>query len=245
MAAITQWTAWPAADEDGDDARAVGGARTNGLGGASAPANRAARAVPAGATGGGAGRDRAGSHAAPLRRAPGARPRPRMVARPEVALFAGDGRLATHRLPARSTPLVAHDDLAGLDRRRRLVSVPTAPPRRNPPRRTVTPAVYRRRRAVVAALFLGVLLATSWGALSVLGGGSLTASEAGSPSAATTELRLQPVSRTTYVVQPGDTLWAIARRLAPEGGDVRPIVDALAADRGGRALEVGERIVLP
>jgi Tfp pilus assembly protein FimV len=48
------------------------------------------------------------------------------------------------------------------------------------------------------------------------------------------------------VVQPGDTLWSIARRLSPEPGtDVRPVVDALAAARDGRPLEVGERIVLP
>ena len=102
-------------------------------------------------------------------------------------------------------------------------------------------AVYRRRRLVVAALFLGALLAGSW-VLGALGGGPLTASEAGSSGAVS--LRMEPVSQATHVVQPGDTLWSIARELVPEG-DVRPVVDSLAAHRDGRPLQVGERITLP
>jgi hypothetical protein len=50
-------------------------------------------------------------------------------------------------------------------------------------------------------------------------------------------------------VQPGDTLWSIARAAVANGDtggtDVRPIVDHLAAERHGRPLEVGETIVLP
>lgn len=114
-------------------------------------------------------------------------------------------------------------------------------PARRPLVRRHPAAVYRRRRLVVAALFLGALLAGSW-VLGALGGGPLTASEAGSPSAV--ELPMQPVAQATHVVAPGDTLWSIARQLVPEG-DVRPVVDALAADRNGRPLQVGERIVLP
>jgi nucleoid-associated protein YgaU len=102
-------------------------------------------------------------------------------------------------------------------------------------------SVYRRRRLVVAALLLGALLAGSW-VLGALGGGSLTASEAGSTTAV--ELRMEPVSQATHVVAPGDTLWSIARQLVPEG-DVRPVVDSLAAHRNGRPLQVGERITLP
>jgi hypothetical protein len=46
------------------------------------------------------------------------------------------------------------------------------------------------------------------------------------------------------VVQPGDSLWSIAERLAP-GEDPRPIVDALAEARGGTALVPGETVVWP
>ena len=113
-------------------------------------------------------------------------------------------------------------------------------PSRRPLVRRHPAAVYRRRRLLVAALFLGALLAGSW-VLGALGGGPLTASEAG-PSAV--ELEMAPVSQATHVVQPGDTLWSIARALVPEG-DVRPVVDSLAAHRNGRPLQVGERITLP
>lgn len=131
-------------------------------------------------------------------------------------------------------------------------------------------SVYRRRRlaalaVVVAAglaLVLGAPSAGRW-ALSVLGGGTLTASEAASPAAAAASsvsasaassassaavpvvhLRAQPVSQATYVVAEGDTLWSIARRLQPTG-DIRPLVDALSTARHGRPLQVGEPIVMP
>jgi len=47
-----------------------------------------------------------------------------------------------------------------------------------------------------------------------------------------------------YVVQPGDTLWSIARRLQPEG-DVRPLVDRLVDLNGGTDLAVGQRLPIP
>jgi Tfp pilus assembly protein FimV len=55
----------------------------------------------------------------------------------------------------------------------------------------------------------------------------------------------RPAPRVTYVVQPGDTLWSIARRVAP-GQDPRPVVDRLieANDlRGG--LQAGEELSIP
>lgn len=48
----------------------------------------------------------------------------------------------------------------------------------------------------------------------------------------------------TVVVAPGDTLWSIARRLQPTG-DVRPLVDRLAAANGGAAIAAGDRLVVP
>jgi len=55
----------------------------------------------------------------------------------------------------------------------------------------------------------------------------------------------RPAPRVTYVVEPGDTLWSIARRVAP-GRDPRPVVDGLieANDvRGG--LQIGQELSIP
>ena len=180
-----------------------------------------------------------------------------------ASLFAGDGQLRRPAPPVRLTavPLVAHDDVAPLRPRhvrplvattRHLVAVAEPVRTARPDAGSVTAnhcpteATFRRRRLTAAALFLGALLTGSW-VLGALGGGPLAASESGSsstPTASRIELQVQPVSRSTYVVAQGDTLWSIARHLQPEG-DVRPVVDALAATRHGRPLEVGETIVLP
>jgi LysM domain len=55
----------------------------------------------------------------------------------------------------------------------------------------------------------------------------------------------RPAPRVTYVVEQGDTLWSIARRVAP-GRDPRPVVDGLieANDiRGG--LQAGQELSIP
>ncbi len=46
-----------------------------------------------------------------------------------------------------------------------------------------------------------------------------------------------------YVVQPGDTLWSIARHLHPSG-DIRAVVDELAARAGSASLQAGQRLSL-
>ena len=96
--------------------------------------------------------------------------------------------------------------------------LPTARPHRP------GPATYRRRRAV---------------ALLVLAGGSLSAPETPAPAAVPGAPAAQ-----VHVVQPGETLWGIARAMQSTG-DVRELVDRLAAAHGGGALQVGDRIVLP
>jgi Tfp pilus assembly protein FimV len=55
----------------------------------------------------------------------------------------------------------------------------------------------------------------------------------------------RPARRVTYVVEPGDTLWSIARRVAP-GHDPRPVVDALeeANDLHG-GLQAGQELSVP
>jgi len=55
----------------------------------------------------------------------------------------------------------------------------------------------------------------------------------------------RPPPRVTYVVEPGDTLWSIARRVAP-GRDPRPVVDGLIEVndlRGG--LQAGQELSIP
>ncbi len=49
------------------------------------------------------------------------------------------------------------------------------------------------------------------------------------------------MGRAHYVVQPGDTLWSIARSLHPSG-DLRPVVDSLESRAGGAALVPGQRL---
>jgi len=99
-------------------------------------------------------------------------------------------------------------------------------PRPRPARRHQR-AVYRRRRVLAALVGLGLLLTVAR-AGATLGGASLAAPE-----------RLPHVQH--MVVEPGDTLWSIARRAAP-GRDVRPIVDAMARTLGTTKVVVGEQI---
>jgi hypothetical protein len=100
-------------------------------------------------------------------------------------------------------------------------------------------AVYRRRRIAVL-LCAAVIVALGWTGLHRLtgasGGGPLTA--AGQP---VSEIHAALATHTHVIVQPGDTLWTIARRAQPTG-DIRPLVSALEAKRHGRPLQVGETI---
>lgn len=166
----------------------------------------------------------------------------------EIALFDDQG-LDDQGLealpPTRPTPSAA-----------RLARTPLAPaPAPAPARPTAVPSVrsgvlpkrspsapsrevFRRRRIVACGVAGVVLLGMFFGLhalLGRLGGGPLASF--GSPAAA------QPAPR-VWVVRPGDTLWSIA--LASGGqGDIRPLVDRLSAEVGGRPLQPGERIRVP
>ena len=55
----------------------------------------------------------------------------------------------------------------------------------------------------------------------------------------------RPTPRVTYVVESGDTLWSIARRVAP-GRDPRPVVDRLIeANDLGDGLRAGQELSIP
>jgi Tfp pilus assembly protein FimV len=94
-----------------------------------------------------------------------------------------------------------------------------------------------RRRAVAVGLVVALLLA-----LGVLLG--RTGHSTPIPARSGGDGAELPVATRAYVVQPGDTLWGIARALQPQG-DLRPLVTQLARARHGVPLRVGERITLP
>lgn len=93
----------------------------------------------------------------------------------------------------------------------------------------VSAETYRRRRLAMAALVLGL----------VLGVASM-----GHEADASRTPEARVADSVTYVVQPGDTLWGIARRLSPEG-DPRPLVHVLDDIAGGARLQPGQRLILP
>jgi len=105
------------------------------------------------------------------------------------------------------------------------------------PRRDL-PRVYLRRRlaalVLLAALAVGLLLAVR----------SVTATLGGVPASAPEGhiTHTDPPAR-VVVVQPGDTVWTIARAVQPDG-DVRPLVDALMASHPD-PLRPGDRLTVP
>jgi hypothetical protein len=100
-----------------------------------------------------------------------------------------------------------------------------------------TAATFWRRRFAAALVTLAIVVpAVSLAAQagSALGGSSLAAPER-HPTAE---------NLTRVVVEPGDTLWSIAEQLV-DGGDPRPVVDALIEARGTTVVVPGETVVWP
>ncbi len=94
-------------------------------------------------------------------------------------------------------------------------------------------AAVRRWRAVLVLSAIAVC-GTLLGAGSLAGAGQAT-----EPPAPAEAVTLAPI----HVVQPGDTLWSVARGLQPDG-DVRPLVARLRAVSGGGPLVPGQRLRL-
>lgn len=89
--------------------------------------------------------------------------------------------------------------------------------------------VYRRRRLGVLAVVVGLVL----GVVSFISSADATPTSADS-SAESVEV----------VVQPGDTLWAIAGRLAPDA-DPRVLTAQLTDLAGSTVLTPGQQLVIP
>ncbi len=102
------------------------------------------------------------------------------------------------------------------------------------PRASARAAAVRRRHILLAvvAVALLVALAAPWSGKTVNG--------LATPGPAQATLSAHSV----YIVQPGDTLWSIARRLDPQG-DPRPTMTALGVQAGGDTVRPGERLILP
>ncbi len=98
-------------------------------------------------------------------------------------------------------------------------------------------AAVRRWRAVLVLSAIAVC-GTLLGAGSLAGAGQATEL---SPSAISQAAAPSPAP--VHIVQPGDTLWSVARGLQPDG-DVRPLVARLRASSGGGPLVPGQRLRL-
>ena len=105
-----------------------------------------------------------------------------------------------------------------------------------------SPAVYRRRRVVALILAVALVVVAMAGIRAVLR--PLTGSDEGRPLSALGASAPVPAGTETLLVQPGESLWDIARDLQP-AGDLRPLVDELAALNGGATLEAGQNLLLP
>jgi predicted Zn-dependent protease len=80
---------------------------------------------------------------------------------------------------------------------------------------------------MAAALGLGIVLAAAHAGTAL--GGSTTSTPGRRPHVV------------NVVVRPGDTLWTIAQRVAPDS-DPRKVVDDLAAERGTADVRAGDTI---
>jgi hypothetical protein len=106
-------------------------------------------------------------------------------------------------------------------------------------------ATYWRRRALVlmaAVVVLAGLVVVAGRALDGVMSWRTTTSTQSTPDAVASTVSASDAAE-VYVVEPGDTLWSIAERIAP-GEDPRPIVHVLAQRAGGSGLRPGQRLSL-
>jgi hypothetical protein len=94
----------------------------------------------------------------------------------------------------------------------------------------VTPAMVM---AAVAAVVVATLLSLG------IGSGAFSALVPTPGSAPATG-----AAATVVVVEPGDSIWSIARRVQPSG-DVRPLVHRIIQANGSGPLHPGQELVVP
>jgi hypothetical protein len=99
--------------------------------------------------------------------------------------------------------------------------------------------VWRRRRAVAYLFAALIVLSAVW----ALGAGRTRSGSVPLSAPGPVSVRTQPIGLRVHLVQPGETLWTIARTLVPSG-DIRPVVARLAAQLHGQPLRAGDRLVL-
>jgi hypothetical protein len=127
------------------------------------------------------------------------------------------------------------------------VAAPIGPTPVSPPAPLVRPArlpdrATRFRRRRLAALVLVVAVAAA-GAVGVRALAGLT-EVGGTSGPRPVEAPSAPMAGQRYVVQPGDTLWTIALRVAPDE-DPREVVAALREANGGDPMvEAGTQLTL-
>lgn len=97
----------------------------------------------------------------------------------------------------------------------------------------LSPAALATTVVAFVVVMVGVL---------ALGQGAFTSLAPAAPAAAPAPVIAGP-GQQTVVVQDGDTLWSIARRLQPTG-DVRPLVDQLVVANGSSLVAPGDQLVI-
>ena len=106
-----------------------------------------------------------------------------------------------------------------------------------------TPAVARRRRLLLACAVAVVLLAAAsagqTGSASPPEGSTTRGGAGAAGASADSHSAHEPV----YIVQPGDNLWDIARRLEPDS-DPRRMVHMFEQQLGGSEIVAGQRLRL-
>jgi LysM domain len=107
---------------------------------------------------------------------------------------------------------------------------------RRPRTRALPDRATRIRRRRLALLLTSV---------AVLLGGAVVARlfVGGTFGSAPADARPASIDGQVYIVQPGDSLWSIAERVA-DGGDPRPVVARLRDQQGDAELEVGDRLTI-